>query len=372
MADFTKRQTNFELLKILSALLIVSFHCVYHGGFTYTGTFSASQWLLKEFWLFGQLGVNLFMMISGYFMINSKFQKTKLFKLVFLVYFYHILSCTVAWLSGNLDGNQISDFLSALLFPVTRRTYWYVTVYLMIYLLSPFINRFVKALTQKAFATLLMITFVLWSLLPTLSGWAIGVERDLYYYNRFIWCVVVYLWGAYIRLYSLSVTKNKRSSLLLASVSFLLASLAIPAIMICNALFGLSVEPAYFWHPNTVLTLLTSIGMFGFALHTNGPNWKWIPVLSSTSLGIYLLHDGKLRNFIWQRVFPNAQHQDSPFLILYILFAILAIFLCGIIVDLLRQLLAKGLLKLLPPAKDSRIKKVCSNILTKIYRIFNI
>ena len=372
MAGLTKRQTNFELLKIISALLIVSFHCVYHGGFTYTDTFSASQWLLKEFWLLGQLGVNLFMIISGYFMVNSQFRKDKLVKLVFGVYFYHLLSCLVAWFTGNLDGRQISDLLLAFLFPITRRIYWYITVYLMIYLFSPFINKFIHSLSQKAFATLLIITFILWSVLPTISGWAIGVESDLYYYNRFVWCLVVYLWGAYIRLYSLSVIKSKKSSLILAGTSFLLSSLAIPVLAFCNSFLPISIEPAYFWRPNTVLTMLTCIGLFGVAMHAKTPDWKWIPVVSSTSLGIYLLHDGNLRNFLWQRVFPNAQHQASPFLILYILFAILVVFLLGVGIDLLRQQLEKWLVKLLLPRKTPGIRKICTDLLAKIYRVFNI
>lgn len=341
MKTQTQRQANFELLRIISMLMIVLFHCVYHGNFDYSGTFNATHWILKEFWLFGELGVNLFMMITGYFMINGKFHWKKLMRLVLQVYFYHLLSCILIWIIESPNDSSLINLVTSFVFPISRRIYWYMTVYIMIYIFSPFINHFVKSLPQKEMAKLLMIAFILWSVCPTALGWAIGVESDLHYYNRFIWYIFIYLLGAYIRLYSLPVINTKRTSVILASVSFLIASITIPIIAFLNSLLNLSIEPAYFWHPNTVLMLFMTIGIFGFVKHINVPNRKWITVLASTTSGIYMLHDGKLRYFFWQTLFPNAQFQDSPWLILYIVFSALTVFLLGAIVDLIWQVIIK-------------------------------
>ena len=373
MNSQSNRLANFDLLRIISMFMIVSFHCVYHGNFDYSGSFTTTHWILKEFWLLGELGVNLFMLITGYFMANGKFNLHKLIKIVVQLYCFNFVSCVLNWTIELPNGASLMDLLTPLVLPISQRVYWYITVYIMIYIFSPYINCFIKSISQKDFANLLMISFVLWSVFPTTLGWAIGVESDLHYYNRFIWCIFIYLLGAYIRLYSLSIINTKKAALTLTCACFFVASIAIPIIAFVNSRFNLSIEPAYFWHPNTVIMLFMSIGVFGLAKHTNVPNWKMISILASTTTGIYMLHDGKLRYFLWQTLFPNAQHQESPWLILYILLSALAVFILGALLDLGWQKATQKLIyKRDKISKDTWIVQKSASIASTLYQFFNI
>ena len=74
MKQITKRDSNFELLRIICMVLIVIHHFSVHGGyFTETqGTLPFNATLIDLFAMGGRLGVNIFVLISGYFLINSK------------------------------------------------------------------------------------------------------------------------------------------------------------------------------------------------------------------------------------------------------------------------------------------------------------
>ena len=73
-----KRKSNFELLRIVSIFFILCFHCVFHSGFEQT-TLDANLIVVKSFYFLGELGVTLFILIMGYFQINSKFRLEKLY-----------------------------------------------------------------------------------------------------------------------------------------------------------------------------------------------------------------------------------------------------------------------------------------------------
>lgn len=93
-----------------------------------------------------------------------------------------------------------------------------------------------------------------------------------------------------------------------------------------------------------------SVGVFGLFLNMQCSYHPWINKLGSTTLGIYLLHDGVLNRWLWRTVFQNASHQNSPLLFLHIIITVTIIFTLGATIDLVRQAIEKHTLqKLLAP-----------------------
>ena len=69
------RDSKFEILRIIAMLLIVAHHFVVHGfELENIETFSYNKIVVEILSLGGKLGVNLFVLISAYFMIDSKFK----------------------------------------------------------------------------------------------------------------------------------------------------------------------------------------------------------------------------------------------------------------------------------------------------------
>ena len=66
------RQSNFELLRIISIVIIIAHHIAFHGGFEYpTEVVSINKLWIQFLLLGGKIGVDLFILISGYFLISS-------------------------------------------------------------------------------------------------------------------------------------------------------------------------------------------------------------------------------------------------------------------------------------------------------------
>lgn len=84
------RNSNIELYRILSMLLIVAHHYVVNSGLTSAnGPIFANIWSLPSqflllFGTFGKIGINCFVLITGYFMCKSQITAKKFVKFIFI------------------------------------------------------------------------------------------------------------------------------------------------------------------------------------------------------------------------------------------------------------------------------------------------
>lgn len=337
-----KRESNIELLRIASMFLIVVFHCVYKSGFTFETPFSVNQFIVKIFWMFGELGVNLFILISGYFMVNGRFKWKKLILLIGEVCFYQGLVHLIAAKLGIFQRGGVKDtFLR--FFPVTLNWYWFMTAYVILYLLVPYLNIFIHAMTKEMYQRFLLTVLILYSVIPTIFGVFYNSTETLLYYNRLIWLIIVYFIGAYIRLFSVSIIATMENSMVISGISFGMLVVSILIIEKFSDFFARlgTVEIAYFWPPNTVPMICLSVGVFGIFMHLKIKYHPFVNKVSSTTLGIYLLHDsGMLALWIWKTA-RCADYYDSPFLIFRILGISTIIFLVGMAIDWFRQILER-------------------------------
>ena len=338
-----KRQSNIELLRIISMLLIISFHYVYKSGYVFE-ELNYNSFIVKMFYFFGELGVNLFILISGYFLINSKFSMKKLIRLILEINFYYIFSMILkSFLNHSILLTTFMDCFK-LFFAVIFDRYWFATAYVLLYIMSPYINTFIHSIKKETFIKLLITVILLWSIIPTIFGIIKNDTETLLYYNRFIWMMVMYLIGAYIRLYNIKFFEKKNKSLIVAILSFVLMILSIFVIYMFSNVFNKlkNLEIAYFWRPNTILMLILSISIFEIFINFKIEYNKIINTLASTTLGIYLLHDGPLTNFLWKVILKTKDALNSKYSIIYIIVSALIIFLVGAIVDLIRQAIEKN------------------------------
>lgn len=316
----TKRRSNLELLRIFSILLIITFHYAYKGGFNFGTALSGNMLLIKTCWMFGEVGVNLFVLLTGYFMVTGTFRWRKLVLLLAQVFFYHMATLCVYIYVWGAESYQITDLKGVFttFFPVLSNRYWFITAYIILYVLSPYLNKLVQALSQVEHRRLLVTLLLLFCVIPTVFGVVYNNTETLLYYNRLIWMGVVYLMGAYIRLYGTPAIKTPAKAAALSAVSFGFLVASIVVLQKYSGFFealGIK-EPAYFWPPNTVPVVCLSVGIFGLFLHLHIPDSPAINKLASTTLGIYILHDGLLNRWLWRTVFKNASYQDSPLLFL--------------------------------------------------------
>lgn len=328
-----QRKSNFEILRIIAMLMIISFHFVVKSGYI-INDLNFNTFIIKIFWFFGELGVNLFILITGYFMVKDKMSYKRVILLILETFFYNLINVLLAHHYMHQEIKVLD-----ILFPVILNKYWFVTTYIIVYLFSPYYNVLINNLNRIDFKKLLITCLVLWSTIPTVFGLTINTSEIHLYYSRFIWLSIMYFVGAYIRLYDISFLKRKKNSLIISIVTFILMISSILIIFKFKSFFAKigTTEYAYFWTPNNVLMLLLSISIFCFFVKLEIKSIKWINILASTTLGIYMLHDGLSNKYLWTEVFYNAEKLTSKYAIFYVAGITLLIFVVGALIDLIRQ-----------------------------------
>lgn len=366
------RQSNFELLKVISMILIIMFHYVYKSGYNYDGL-NLNSFIVKFFYYFGELGVNLFILITGYFMIKSKFSFKKLVLLITSVNFYYLLSVVIGYYL-KIDyfdftfKNIVLSFFSCIF-----NRYWFITAYLIIYIFSPYINKFIKSISKNQLKKFLLISLLIWSIIPTFFGLVYNSSETLLYYSRLIWLLVMYFVGAYIRLYSLNYyNSNKR---IIKTIIICLLVLIVSIIIISKYInvfkkIG-TTEVAYLWTPNNIVMFILSISIFGLFMKLEIKSNLIINALASTTLGIYMIHDGLLNKFIWKNIFNTFDKLNSNYLLFYIIIDSAIIFLVCFLFEFIRKQVEKiTISKLLDYiSKSSSISKInrkTNNMIKKI------
>ena len=122
-----KRNSNIEILRILCMFLIVLHHVVVHGLAYGNGTLNSTasitinQFIIKLMSMGGKMGVDLFVLISGYFLVNSKFKLKKVFELESQVLTYSVGIALILFSLGISDITLKNIIKS--IFPITYNSY---------------------------------------------------------------------------------------------------------------------------------------------------------------------------------------------------------------------------------------------------------
>lgn len=212
-----QRDSNLEILRIISMMFIIAHHLVVHGmakaDLVLTNPNSYVIYFLS---MFGKIGVVIFILISAYFMIESKFTLRKLLVLGGEVYFYSFLFLAIAIAILTPSNISISNIGQSLL-PLSHNGYWFITCYIVLMLFSPFLNKFIKAVSKNTLIKAILLSVLLWCIFPTFIPSMVSYPfQNVFVGNNFqytplVWFFVIYLIGSYIRLYlNLDKLNNKK------------------------------------------------------------------------------------------------------------------------------------------------------------------
>lgn len=148
----TERDSNIELLRIVSILLVLLSHCISHSDAN-SGlllnpensiTFNHIFAVLAGTW--GRLAVEVFIFISAYYMVDKEggFRSKKIVKIGVQAWFWCVvLMCLVYGL--RLREVSVTDVIKEILTPAYPQ-YWFITNYILFYLLVPFLQVLVNKL----------------------------------------------------------------------------------------------------------------------------------------------------------------------------------------------------------------------------------
>lgn len=349
------RESNFELLRIIAMILIVLHHFYYNNIIIDYVHITRNEMISQIISAGGKIGVNLFVLISGYFLINSKFNIKKLIKLFGETWFYSVAIALIAILGLKIQIG-IKELLQVI-FPITYNQYWFITAYAVMYIFSDYINKFLKLLSKKEYDKLLIMLIVIFSILPSIMG-AKFLASDLG------WLIILYAIGAYINLFYKEKNKNK----IKIFCTCILSVVGILSILILDKLNNIiNIEPLRFALPmNQIVPLGISIMIFLIFKNINIGEKKIINRIASCTFGVYLIHQQILiKNFIWQDIFRVSEIINSKLGVLKEFGIVLLVFGICCIIDLIRQLtIEKYFLKLIEKIIKKKEKIIKKEIIT--------
>ena len=215
------RNSNIELLRILSIIMItISHYCIHGVGRTVISNLNLSiNRFILEFLTLGNLGSILFVLISRYYLSNSNNIKLKkILRIILQVVFYSVLIYLILVILGIENFNTKS--LIKNLLPITFKSYWFITAYIILYIFHPFINKLFNCFNQKEHFIFISLMFIIFSVLPTLT-------TNDFYANELIQFLMYYSIGAYLFRYPKNLLNRNNNSLKITIISAVLIIISI-------------------------------------------------------------------------------------------------------------------------------------------------
>lgn len=337
MTTLTKkkeRNSSLELLRVVAMLMIIAHHFAVHGGFDFPTDSITGNRLWQQFiFMGGSLGNNIFVLISGYFLINSNgVMVSKIFNLWLKVFFYSV----VIFAFFTLSGLRVFSWKEAIryLLPITQDAWWFASTYFVLYLIHPYLNILLKSFSREEYKKFLALTCLYWSIIPTFL-------KTEFCGSNLVNFMCLYSIAGYIQLWGKDF-ENKNFiyyGIGLIGLNFLLV-IFFDLIGIKISVFGRSAT--YFSGMMRPFTLLATLCLLcGFSSLEIKHN-RLINILASATFGVYLIHDNNLvRYFLWHVVFKNASFQDSPYLIPYSIGVVILVYVVCTAIEILRSKIFK-------------------------------
>ena len=349
------RHVGIELLRILAMLMVVTLHFLGHGGILKASAPGSVQfaaaWALETFCY---VAVNCYVLISGYFLVTSQF---KLKKLVILWLQVAVFSAGIYAAFVILGRAPLTlDNLFLNLLPIVMRRYWFASIYIALYLLFPFLNKAIHAISKTQLRLLLIVLLLFscaWrSLWPLLGDFNPGGGTNI------PWFICLYVTAAYLRLYG----KQR-----IGKYRYLAGYLCCCAVLLCTRLLGhggAGTELHYSYH--SIFVYLASVCLFLFFTHVGIRSRiaaRTILFVAPLTFGVYLISDNPyVRDILYTSVWHVSRYFSSPQLWPMLIVWILATFCICAAVEYLRK-------RIFRPLEQSRwLDRLCIRIST--YKFF--
>lgn len=328
------RKSNIELYRIIIMLLIIAHHYVVNSGLiNANGPILLSPRNYKSIFLllfgaWGKIGINCFVLITGYFMCKSNITLKKFLKLFLIVIFYNVVISMFFWITGY-DSFSLKTLIKCFL-PITEVTTNFTGTYLLFYLCIPFLNILIKNMNQRQHELLLIWCSCIYVVFGT-------IRKSGILMNYVTWYIILYFIASYIRLYPKKIYKNKQVLGLITLVSIFLSALSVVILSFVYSKFGIT--PYYFvTDSNTFLAVVVSVSSFLFFINLDLGQNKIINTISATTFGILQIHTNSdlMRKFLWEDIFKNVKMFQSSYCYMHAICAVICVFVVCSIIDIIR------------------------------------
>ncbi len=222
--------------------------------------------------------------------------------------------------------------------PILFGQYWFVTAYIILMLLSPFLNKLINSLEKKEYvallATSITIFVVLYGGVPRLFPKIIE--------GRLIPVIVVYFIAGYLRRFGNFEKKNAAKHIIVACVFYLILLASSYVLTLAGVLTGSAdiLAQRYFYRElNSPIVIVICVELFiGFAMLEMKYS-KAVNFIAGSTFGVYLIHANPFMTDMWlPKVFKISEVKNPLLVFAFSVLGVAVIYLICTLADILRRL----------------------------------
>lgn len=335
-----KRQANFELLRIVAMFMIIALHYLVKGDIAVPFVKNDSvvnyiAWLIEAFCI---VAVNCYVLISGYFMVESEWKPERVVSLLCQVLFYTLLIPCVLIGVGVISGSGmgIYDWIGCVL-PIETEHYWFATSYLLLYLFSPFLSAGIRQMEKRQLQIVTALLLFFFSLGKTF--FPVPLVTDKYGYD-FGWFLCLFVLAGYLRKYGIAWLEKKSH----AAAGYILSCLLIWGLSLFSHVLAGRIDAFSYYEnmPYTYNHLLCLTGavclfyVFKNSQIRSGKAADMICALAPYTFGIYLLHEHVLVRYEWTGWLQIERVAGSLRFVPHLIGCVLLVYAAGTVADMVR------------------------------------
>ena len=282
----TERISGLDIIRIVSMFLVILVHFLGMGGVIAAVQSPALKTVFCMIQGVSLCCVNLFALSTGFLHYGRKPHISSLFQLC-LQGFFWITAATLAFAIIQKDMTIFESNFKDCIHLLSKRQYWYLTDYAVLFFLIPLLNAAVEKLSLKNLTFVISGIFFAVSLFPTVFPYVDPVSRG---YSA-VWLAVMYVIGAYIKKYDI-INKLKVLPCFLVFVIFA-ALEGTYSLLSYNLGNGLKDYYYKFTSYNCVFVVGASIMLFIILAQINiksGGVKNVLKAVSSVAFSVYLIH----------------------------------------------------------------------------------
>lgn len=139
------------------------------GGVFLYNNVTTAKIFVKAVGMFGKMACSLFVLMSGFFLIKNQ-KKQNNFPLITKFLFYSISIWALLTIT-HLIPFKVSSLIDAFIPFIAKNGNWFVTFYILLLFIVPYLNKFLTSLDKKTFQKFNLTILLIWSIIPTLTNY---------------------------------------------------------------------------------------------------------------------------------------------------------------------------------------------------------
>lgn len=313
-----QRESNMELCRIIAISLVVMVHSQFatFGIPQEYNSISIIRIILQSISI---IGVNVFVLISGYYSIKLK--KNSIINILYICIFYGIINLLSQFYLGTFNIKSIF---------IISRSNWFIPYYLGLMLISPILNTWIENTNKNIFKKVLiaLLLFECW-----FGFFPDAVQIPMFNSGCTITSfMILYLLARYYKLYGIPIFNRFNTG-----IGYVFATI----IIALTSIFALNLGLSSHWvnKPFDSDNPVVIFSAFCFMIYFTKKKINYSPIINrfaTSTLAVLLIHTSSIGRKVLRMIYAEIIQYNTIEYILLLFLTIIIVYFISTLIDEIR------------------------------------